>query len=102
MNGPPASPTVVYVARYPWPFRIITLAGAGMFAVLRPSIVGIWRSEGWYFGLGLMGVYLLVGLAVLETFVRRTAFTEASVHQRSMFGFTRFISSNPRYFAEIE
>ena len=62
-----------------------------MFAVLRPSVVSV-AIRGWYFGLGLVGVYLLAGLAILETFVRRTAFTEAGVYQRSMFGLTRFMA----------
>lgn len=83
---------VVYVARYPWLFRLIALVGVGMFAVLRPNVIETWQAEGWFFGLGLMAVYLLIALAVLETFVRRTTFTNAGVHQRSMFGFTRFIA----------
>lgn len=83
------SSSVVYVARYPWAFRLVSVAGTALFAALHPSVPETWRSEGWYFGLGLACVYLLIAAAVLETFVRKTTFTGEGVYQRSMIGTTQ-------------
>ncbi len=83
------SSAVVYVARYPWLFRLFSVAGAILFATLRPSVAETWRSEGWFFGVGLTCVYVLIAAAVLETFVRKTTFTREGVYHRSMVGITQ-------------
>lgn len=89
MSGPGE---VIYVAQYGWIMRSLPLAAACMLAIFRPSIVGIWRSEGWLLGSGLAAAYVIVGLAVLEVFIRRTVFRNNGVSQRSMFGRRRFLA----------
>lgn len=82
---------VLYVARYKWPFRLVAIGLAVLLALLRPSVSDIWRSSGWFFGGGLIFLYGLTVLFVLEVFVRRTWLTDAGIFQRSMFGRTRFV-----------
>ncbi len=63
----------------------------GLLAFLRPSVLEIWQSSGWFFGVGLVVVYGLAVLALLETFVRQTWVTNTGIHQRSLFGQTKFV-----------
>jgi uncharacterized membrane protein YobD (UPF0266 family) len=83
--------SVLYVARYPWSFRLVALGGIVIFAILRPNITVTWRNEGWFFGVGLLVAYLFVVLGFLEAFVRQTWLTNGGFRQRSMFGRTRFV-----------
>ncbi|MBE7542344.1 MAG: hypothetical protein M9913_13255 [Bryobacteraceae bacterium] len=82
---------VVYVARYKWPFRLMAVALASLLVWLRPSVSETWQSSGWFFGVGLVFLYGLAASGLLETFVRQTWLTDTGIHQRSMFGQTRFI-----------
>jgi len=84
--------SAVYVARYHWPFRLTAVGLAALVGLLRQSVPAIWRSEGWFLGVGLIFIYILAGLFLLETFIRKTWFTESGIRQRSLFGRTRFIS----------
>jgi hypothetical protein len=87
--GQPAG--VLHVARYKWPFRFAAIGLAVLLALLRPSVLDIWRSSGWFFGGGLIFLYGLAVLFLLEVFVRQTWLTDIGIHQRSMFGQTRFV-----------
>jgi len=82
---------VLYVARYKWPFRLVAVAAVVLLAILRPSVSGMWRESGWFFGVATVVAYGVVAGAVLETFVRQTWLTEQGIHQRSMFGQVRFV-----------
>lgn len=84
-------PNVVYVARYKWPFRLMAVGLAALLGWLRPSVSEIWQSSGWFFGIGLVFLYGLAVLFLLEMFIRQTWLTERGIHQRSMFGQTRFV-----------
>jgi uncharacterized membrane protein YobD (UPF0266 family) len=83
--------SVVYVARYKWPFRVMAVVLGVIIVWLRPSISETWQSSGWFFGVGLVFLYGLAVAFLLETFVRQTWLTDKGIHQRSMFGQTRFI-----------
>lgn len=85
------SSAVLYVARYKWPFRLVAVAGVALLALLRPSVPEMWRESGWFFGAATVVAYVVVVGALLETFVRQTWLTERGIHQRSLFGTTRFI-----------
>ncbi|HNY42360.1 MAG TPA: hypothetical protein PKJ41_18295 [Bryobacteraceae bacterium] len=82
---------VLHVARYKWPFRFAAIGLAVLLALLRPSVPEIWRSRGWFFGGGLIFLYGLAVLFLLEVFVRQTWLTDTGIHQRSMFGQTKFV-----------
>lgn len=82
---------ILHVARYKWPFRLAAVGLALILALLRPSVPDIWRSSGWFFGGGLIFLYGLAVLFILEVFVRQTWLTGTGIHQRSMFGQTRFV-----------
>ena len=81
---------VLHVARYKWPFRFAAI-GLALLRLLRPSVSDIWRSNGWFFGGPLIFLYGLAVLFLLEAFVRQTWLTDIGIHQRSMFGHTRFV-----------
>lgn len=85
------SSSVLYIARYKWPFRLIAMGLAALLGFLRPSVSEMWRSSGWFFGVGVVFVYVLSMLGLLETFLRQTWFTETGIRQRSLFGRTRFV-----------
>jgi hypothetical protein len=85
------SSAILYVARYKWPFRLMAVGLAVLVALLRPSVSEIWQSSGWFFGVGVVFLYALSLLFVLETFVRQTWLTNTGIHQRSLFGKTRFV-----------
>lgn len=82
---------VLYVARYRWPFRMVAVLFAALFVFLRPSVTKMWEDSGWFIGLAVLVAYLFAVLGLLETFVRQTWLTSTGIHQRSMFGQTRFV-----------
>ncbi len=84
--------SVLYVARYKWPFRVIAVGLAMLLIVLRPGVRETWESSGWFFGVGLAFVYVIALLGLLETFLRQTWFTESGIHYRSLFGRTTFVA----------
>jgi uncharacterized membrane protein YobD (UPF0266 family) len=51
----------------------------------------MWQDSGWFVGLSVLLAYVFAFLGLLETFVRQTWLTDDGIHQRSMFGQTRFI-----------
>ena len=85
------SSAVLYVARYKWPFRLVAVGFAMLMAVLRPSAPQMWRESGWLIGVAVVTAYVFALGGMLETFVRQTWLTDMGIHQRSMFGQTRFI-----------
>ncbi|MBI4905288.1 MAG: hypothetical protein HY820_16765 [Acidobacteria bacterium] len=82
---------VLFTARYKWPFRLVAVIGVVLLAILRPSVIGMWRESGWFFGGAVVVTYVVVVGAVMETFLRQTWLTNEGIHQRSMFGQVRFI-----------
>jgi uncharacterized membrane protein YobD (UPF0266 family) len=82
---------LLYVARYKWPFRLVAIGFAALLAVLRPSVSGMWKESGWFFGVAVVIAYVFAISGLLETFVRQTWLTDTGIHQRSMFGQTRFV-----------
>ena len=80
------SSTVLYVARYKWPFRLTALGFVVLLMWLLPEMPEILRSKGWLFGVGVAFTYVLAVMGLLETFVRRTWLMQTGIYQRSLFG----------------
>lgn len=86
------SANVLYIARYGWLWRILSIASTCIFAYFLPYIDQYWHSEGWIIGLGFIACCLMVTLVLGDIFIRKTVFTEAGIYQRSRFGSSRFFT----------
>ena len=79
------SSTVLYVARYKWPFGLTALGFVVLLMWLLPEMLEILRPKSW-FGVGVAFTYVLAVMGLLETFVRRTWLMQTGIYQRSLFG----------------